>query len=1112
MKLHKMNKSSFYIFTALFATCLLFFTGCPHSYSTANQQNDSTAEPGTIVVKGTVSAPSAMSESSRMAFSSFAQDKDGGLVIYKVIATATIDGEEKLEEAPIDISKGSSFSISLPKVEAIWSIYVQMLVNNNVFVTSQTKTLNVTEQQLYYDINEKFYLILPEQSDPTQSYGSINLTVKKAFDSSIKKIKWQLNPVGSATQTQPIVFTNTPTFDDTTLIAVLNESNIPAGTYEAQLSFMDTNGMIYGPVYELITVSAGFVTDTWYPQNQDAFIQFFPEDEKDFFTIPSDSRLTQFFSDSYYGEPITGNVVLMWNYDSQTYKPSYTVHTLDDTGYANEFGYPLAKNKDVREVFPDYSNNDMYVLTNENALYKYTASSGYSEYKVNYEGDYEILTACVNNGTAYILVYNPFVDPFAYEEYYKRYILKKFDSNNNSFEEIGYIPLEYADYPNNTDSFKMALCDNYLFVVYNSGGKQSEQGFACAAFNVTQINDYVLRSSWYDSMKYEHFYSSITAFKNKSFTINDIVAVYSGGDDVDVEDRIISAYDIYALLGYERITKAMGELDYDYASSYGGIIKIKTTVEGDNIYLPAFDTDYGYRYLYQFSEWKEVYDSDGYNANSNLYNPIKFVGKVSGEYLIADDGAVITSSEGKGHIWRIDSVTSVNRLVSVDITSSSVATFSTQTVEADFDNYTSYSEYIYYPIKAANGQQMGSSNVFIEISGNSPNILLGDGVTVELYKKTKYGYFETSPTTELPSKRGEPIYFITTPTLSNATYEAVLYCNGKDLNKDSADNELSESEQYYTVDSQTGTLTLKKPLPVIGYEYQLAIDVIVQFAVDGKTTDIHNDVTMEVYPATEFEIRFPHTLQEFHDLLDNFLIADCATVKAINNQFTVDDYEGYDYAGNVYAAGEYYVSNFVNDIVYHFNTHPCDCLILDFSDPDMTGLTEITSGMFAIDCSGIKLPVKRYNSSASVETIRSGAFYNDNTCFKGDLVIHKSLVTIESGAFKIPPRSISINNTGWTRSDSETASSVFGMGSITAHEWGDDILIQMYGNEWSKVIVCVKRDEPFEVEFKNKWTKVTEIYSNAFRGLPVISKDLENAAGQAITVGENAFADTPVED
>ncbi|MCR4900822.1 MAG: hypothetical protein K5907_08415, partial [Treponema sp.] len=689
----------------------------------------------------------------------------------------------------------------------------------------------------------------------------------------------------------------------------------------------------------------------------------------------------------------------------------------------------------------------------------------------------------------------------------EKYILYKFNDSNNYMEEIGYVPLTYAEYPQQTDTFKMAACDNYIFIAYNYGYSGQEQSFNCDVFTESNKTGNKLNNCWQNG-EYELYYESISGFSNKSFRLNDIIAVSNtiGSNKPD----------LYVLLGTTNITNSMMPGMEDSGCSYGGIIKIITEMEGDNFYKHKLDTQYGYRYLYKATENLPLYSND---SSENFYNPIKFVGKNSDNYIIADDGAIIQGGQGKNG-FTITNTQNVNRVLTVNITAPSeiedpdnpgtyiaatIPDFVAEDVNVSFDNNVEGISCYNYKNLAANGQQTGSSSMFTDIEPDSSNIVLADGVTVELYKKDKYGYFEDMSTEILPAKRGEPLYFITTPELPSATYQAVLYCNGKDLNKDGNGNLLSEDEQYYYIDSQAGTLTLNKPLPCIGYEYKLEIDIINQVVVEGKTTTIHNDVTMDVYPATEFEIRFPKSLQSYYDLLDNLLVADYATVKLVVNAYTGTNFEP-----------PYTPAKFVTDLVSHFNEHPCDCLTLDLSDDEMTGLTEITEGMFAINCSCIKLPKKirigsqgNYKFTESVETIRAGAFSKNGICFQGDLVIHKSVQTIESGAFEVPPRSITIDNSGWAynNASSESTAGKYIVTSIMNKTGVYDVLMDYQGGTCTRVITCTKRDEPFEVDL-TRYSSFSQIDANAFRGLPVTKVELGTLT---VDIGDNAFKDTPVE-
>lgn len=1063
---NKMKSRFIYTILFVFASFAFVFTGCTNGLT---QKLDKKNDSSKIVVEGIIKLPSAIPSAVRSAYTSYTDyynstENQTSQVIMEITATATINETNQEERAPI---QNNTFTLYLPKEDADWTFEVKCCdgaTNQIIMSNSTSKTIHASES---YISLEPFVLTY---TPDTIGIGQINLPFK-ATDSSITKLKFELKDGDVEIFTgQYREFYNSLAYLD-----IGRDIPVSQGTYDLYISFVDADGMIYGPVVETISVITNFTTDTWF--GSDSFIKQTTGEYNipiTAFVVPSATQLKAMFPNYTYGQAVTGDVALMWDYDPDTYKPTYTVHPVD-SGFVSDVGYPLALGKDIRDVFPDYSNNDMYVLTNENAIYKYTASSGYSEYKVNYETDFYILSACANGGVAYALCFDGEAKYMSPET---QFILYKFDNTNNYMTEIGYVPFTYADFPDDTDTFKMATCDNYIFIAYNYG---NDEGFCCDVFNPNKMEGNNLLNCWSNG-EYDHYYNSITEFKNKVFRLNDIIAIHN--------DIGSMKPDLYVLLGCTNIRKGMMPGMSDSGYSYGGIIKIQTTMPADNIYNYALDTDYGYRYLYKSLENASLYCND---SPTNFYNPIRFVGMNNNNHIIADDGAIIQGEQGKNG-FTITNAQNVNRILTVNITapseiedSENPGTYITapipgliaEDVIVSFDNNVEGSSCYNYKMLAANSQQMSSGSMFSEISGNSPNIVLANGVTVNLY-------FESNPTNILPSKRGEPLYFITTPAIPNATYQAVLYCNGKDLNKDSDGNPLYADERYYIIDSQAGTLTLNKPLPLIGCEYQLEIDVINNITVDGKTTTIHNDVTKEVYPATEFEIRFPRSLQAFYDLLDNLLIADYATVIAVNNPYIVDDYEGFGYA-----LGEYYVSDFVNDIVSHFNAHPCDCLTLDFSDSDMTGLTEITSGMFAIDCSGLKLP------DISGMSIKEGAFYNDSIIFKGDLKLSYN-VSVESGAFAIPPRSIVLYG------DSQSPNIY--LAKVNSTDATETLLIRMPNWTTKGVITCTKRDEPFEIDLTG-YNYLEDIHANAFRGLPVTNVNI----GNNVSIGDNAFKDTPVE-
>ena len=407
----------------------------------------------------------------------------------------------------------------------------------------------------------------------------------------------------------------------------------------------------------------------------------------------------------------------------------------------------------------------------------------------------------------------------------------------------------------------------------------------------------------------------------------------------------------------------------------------------------------------------------------------------------------------------------------------------------DFDYYYSGSSTINFKQIDANG--FSSASYFVQTNEQQATISLFEGLEVALYNDDDY---DPAPTDVLPSKKNQTYYIKTAPVLPNAVYNAKLLCNGKDLNLDSESNPLDPEDRYYNIDPETGAFSLNKPLNFVECYYKLVIDIEISLMQAGQAETIHYDASLDVSPVTNFEITYPRTLEAFHGLLNSFLIADYANVVVKVNQYTGKDFDP------VYSAAD-----FVRDIVEYYNEHPCDCLTLDFSGT--TGLTEITEGMFGIDCAGIKLPTGDANNKI---TIRQGAFYDNDKIFKGDLQFSNYIAEIEPGAFATPPRSVNVQ---WSSGQVPVYQVCTTDNNVTLLAKRQN---QNVGDSWRDIIIriitCTKHDEPFELDLTENLTFDTttgvSIDQDAFKGLPVTN--VKKVEGLTYTVGQDAFAATPV--
>ena len=1077
-----MNKSNLYFLAALFTTCVFFLTGCPNSVSTSNLQNVSSSNSDTITIKGSVSTPSAMSENSRMAISNFTTDKDNNSVVYKVTATAIIDGESKTVNSEINISVNNWFYFEIPNENASWSIYVEMFAQGNALMKSQTQTFNVQGDEPDYYISNVFYLTPVNQTNPDNATGNIHLTVKKDEYSTIKKIKWQLNPIGSATQTQPIVFTNNPAFDETTLVAVLNESNIPAGTYEAQLSFIDANGMLYGPVYELMTVSAGFVTDTWFQTYGDVFVRYSSQDEKFLFTLPSDSNLSDFFPNYYRVEPIQGDIALLWNYDETG--EDYKVYPIDNSGTVDVTGYPFAKNVGIQDTFIDFETNDMYVISIENKIIKYTAQSGYSDSITNIAQDEQeyIIAAAANNGQAFVLTAS--TDIITHTNTFKLY---KFNNNGTQLIPAGNNGLNLSSYAYQAmdPNFHMALQDKNLFITYtDNSGK-----IYCELLNET--NDYS-----------ENVWSSAPCFANSSdfpgLMVNDIIAI----PDAEQEGTI----NVYVLLGRLYVH----QLGYQ-AFSYGGIIKFTSTSSGGSIdqsYGPTYGTTSGIRGITPNYGGNFVYNKNETEASSAFYNPVKIIGKSNSKYLIADDGAQFTLDSQEREVL---SCSMQKRIVTLDFSAASFESFDKiQVAWCSFDNAIGGSEtkgFTKTNLKQSflNAQgSLFSPSYFIDLNSNSQNVGLDNEWEVEIEAASNFGdyrdAFDDNGAVTLPRRNCEPLRFYVQPHYWDVQYNAVLYCNGKDLN-----DGVSPGEEYYTVDAEAGTLTLNRGLPLMGkYDYTLGLEII-QTAYDKNEnpTQMRQDFLFRAMPDTKVLVEQKDDADQLIQFLNSLVIGDTIELQC-NIKKDLDSY--WYNKGLPIETTMSMLHDFVNQI---------DCPNLTLNYDISGGYTELDAGTFGVNCNRIKLPKKTSKGgSGYLTTIKKGVFTKNDINFEGDLELHKSITTIDNGVFAIPPRSVIMDNKGYVANEStvDTTKGAFEVRGVVSNTSDTTLLARIDSYLVGNIITCTKRDEPFTLDFSTSYyQKLNQIYDNAFKGLPVVADATSPLnLGYANAIGQHAFEGTCV--
>ena len=1063
MKAQKMKKSIFVCITTItFLVISLILTGCPNSLTDKNSSE--------VIVKGSVVVPSALpQEMSRSAVSSYSSTNDGNRTSIKVIGSAVIDGQTVTKEVVVT---GNSFELKIPDDHVTWTFAAKLFADDQVIMQSPAQTITIKDSSTI--TFEPFYLSFVEQSSGsgTNKTGSIMLTISKAVNSSISKIKWQLNPVGSASAT-PIVFSNEPIFSSGNK-ALLIESNIPAGTYDAQISFVDSNDFLYGPVTETMVVTPDLTTDTWV--GEDSFIQLVREGDEDktIFQVPSDEVLKNLFPNYSYSNAVTGKVALLWNYANE--KLNYSVHPINDNGEVSTTGYPFARDAAVDEVIIDFVTNDMYVQTTNYELIRYKAQSGYSQSEIiNCD---MVIAAAVDNGIAYILHYDNQNHCFE---------LSKYNASSGALTLIGEVNLTgNAQY---CRKFKMSFCDGYIFIAYifleDYGDNPREIGFGCDVFSETKISNGKLMSYLYQD--YIFYYSEL------DYTLNDIIAVSKGSDIPD----------LYALLGY---VDCYSDFKGAGALSYGCVKKIVTTRQGDTeIFEIADDTNYGTRGLYSTPQSNayvfHIHYTPDESSTSCFYNPAKIVGRYSTKFIIADDGASFVAEDPE-----IQSSTNYNRLVTMDLSATTFTQFEKiQDVNVTFGNEFSGAACAHYQ---QNSGQQGAGTGPDYFDNAYSQVKIDNRWEITIKRIDDFG--DTIRTREypdpvkLPAVNDRSLYFEVYPVLAeDVLFNAALYCNGKDLNEG-----VEAGQEYYTTDPLEGTFNLLRPVPSMGdNKYTIVLEVTQYIPVQGAAPiPVCQDFVYDAIPATEFLFQNQSSKAEFEQLLSKCLFGDTVVISP-----------RFDTGSSTYSP-TFDIHQTIQTLHDYLNTLHIQDLTLDYKL--VKGLDTIMAGEFGINCKQIIFPVKTYSSTITVETIEKGAFSKNGINFEGDLVLHKSLKSVQIGAFEVPPRSISMNEEGyawdpqinsWRPKSSFNGPWIYNVMKLYNSDSVENTLFEYdYSkSSYKRIITCTKCDQAFELDLSQetgKWKKVETIDDNAFKGLPVTSAKISYVS----VIGQSAFEDTPL--
>lgn len=1110
----KMNKSKllYTSFTALFA-CLFFLTGCPHNVSDKPVTKTKTKDVSYVRGTGTVNFPSAMpsefvkaleQNSSRTAAPEYSVTDDGKLIRVEVYA----ESDNYEEPVTASVFGPGEFSLLFPPEEEEWTIGARCYFNQEMVMETTPRTISVDGR----DIENGSFKIRAFTLDLStlSGTGSLYLPFYRPDASSISKIEYELS---SNVLDNPITG---DLFLTSSYITYLQKADLAAGTYEAKFYFIDEKQMKYGPVQESFIIVPNLRTNLWYDDDQAiAFVKKVEQNEYTYkvFQIPDDATLKAMFPYYVYSGTVSTDedIVVLWNKDSDAgelppdipvMQKGYSVYKLNSVMEASDpvyigdgVGYPLAAGKNVVDFKIDYQTKDIYIQENDTTISKYLASSGYSQYvtKMCPEG-HTIRAIAADSNNCY-----------AFTCYGSDCYLYDFSSSmDETMSLVAKIDMESSLNPE--EEFNMAASGKYIFVTLGS-----TVSLKCYLFN-TQVGEQsggVLTLENYWDNYYGLYYDVPGVFdlelntpdgpqeETLPLNVKDLIAVPKTVTDPDEND----VPDLYVLLGYSGVVKTIQNpytlSDEQIQGSYGCVIKVQTEGDSELCYPKDFgNTDFGVFGL--VDQMEEDFICAPENATTQFYHPVKFQGYKNGKLIIVDDGArEFTRIEDIGGVKEpVIHIVNENRILSLDL---STRTLTSAEVAVSFDNYCCLSLESSLFLGNYNNPSTGTQNGFYNIQDEEyPEVTIGCDPWLDIKISTwQYNQnteeFEWCYTDQFPYLKGEKAYIITTHALPWITYDSiVVYCNGKVFEND-------PQEPYFTIDLDEGSLTMLRPLPCMGYQYQMEVKLsqVIPDPDGGDSTVIHYDFLKKITPSTLFIIDSTIwnniiTKQQVKDCLDNFLIFDKAEIKpkGLEDSCPLDLYDFFE------AVNEY------------FREKPCPNLTLNYSD--CWGFTEIKEGMFGLNCSKIILPVTTYTDRTLPTKICKGAFtYKPNNGevinFQGDLVFSKSIQTIENGAFNVPPRSVSVDTTGRGDGNFYTYDAAF------SQPEGTEILVEGYGTGCTRIITCTKRDIPFTVDFGSDFNDLKQIDDNAFKGLPVYSDSTTPLDLGGITiVGNGAFEGTAV--
>ena len=641
-----MKKNRLYIFTVLACACTVFFAACNGSAKTDN----------VFTVSGKVIFPDALpsqlaaainaNSNSRSATSSFSSIPAG--YEFKTKADLMVEDPEDPDQGAI---VAETVNVNLNTEDWTWSATFSQagywVIEVSLVSTEEPDSIllagNATINCNSYNTYEKISIqLFPCYFTDVTSSISLDLyDSTKKQENALSSVYCSWNSAVTGVDLPSVLENKSFSFTDKR--ATISYEEVPTGYYELLLSFRDSNDKELYFCRQIVTIFAGFTTDTW--MNDLQLISDVVIDEENNIT---EKRfiLTDELLKTYQPAVSIDYPIVLYDLDMNSNQIEFS------EPHAGFYVYPDLKSMNVTSPDDAYLQS-LYMPSDKAAIDPitqtiYTANGwnpmGIWKYTKNYTGQYtsekiyefssgfSIQSMCAYDGYVYILQNNDSSNA----------IIQIADKANVSEENKVVYLAEGTTIAGQSVHYRythMDVCDNNIYLT--SMADLNLSGVS-AKFYVTKVpivqNDSGANelgtpvSIYRESFESE---SSSSIEVNDMFTITDIQAVKQADSSVN----------LYILCNTRNISS------YSARASHlrGGIITVKDN--GTDLSFIKFDgTAFASGEVPTIFGWSTCYLQDAITDSNYeklyFYGPTKFVARKPDELVIVDEGNYFVNADG----------------------------------------------------------------------------------------------------------------------------------------------------------------------------------------------------------------------------------------------------------------------------------------------------------------------------------------------------------------------------------------------------------------------------------------------------------------------------------